>query len=240
MSYTGLVAGDYVVSEEFAPAGWQLTAITCDDGASDNPSTGDLQNAAVRVGVEPGESVTCIFTNSLVDGAVIGDLVWMDTVADGMQGDPTLELGVPGVQVRLYEAGANSWTSARRTRPDTTGSSRWCPERTNLRSVTLLLTRSGRWSTLAAMPAAIVMPRCRLSLGDDQSRFSALFTVAAGQEDLSWDAGLATVAGAATATVGDYVWLDSNKNGIQDSEESGVPGCGTSTLQTDTRRCDNS
>ena len=47
-----LVPGIYAVSES-VPAGWDLTSATCDDGS--DPST---------IGLDPGETVTCTFTNS--------------------------------------------------------------------------------------------------------------------------------------------------------------------------------
>jgi hypothetical protein len=44
-------------------------------------------------------------------------------------------------------------------------------------------------------------------------------TLSAGETDRSWDAGLYQ-----KASIGDRVWLDANKNGVQDSGEAGVAG----------------
>ncbi len=46
-------------------------------------------------------------------------------------------------------------------------------------------------------------------------------TLAAGDQNLTLDAGLVPLAGVA---VGNYVWIDANRNGIQDATEVGVPG----------------
>lgn len=41
-----------------------------------------------------------------------------------------------------------------------------------------------------------------------------------GQNDMTWDAGIIQTSG----SVGDYVWFDTNKNGIQDEENTGISG----------------
>ena len=53
-----LAAGTYH-STEVVPAGWQLTSISCDDANS----TGDTGSATATFKVEPGETVTCTFTD---------------------------------------------------------------------------------------------------------------------------------------------------------------------------------
>lgn len=50
------------------------------------------------------------------------------------------------------------------------------------------------------------------------------FTLTSGQTDLTWDAGLINLSGAASAAVGNRVWVDANQNGIQDAGELGFPG----------------
>src|SRR4029079_13388318 len=54
-----VVPGTYT-STEAAQAGWDLTALACDDG----DSTGDLGTATATFHVSPGETVTCTFTNT--------------------------------------------------------------------------------------------------------------------------------------------------------------------------------
>lgn len=41
-----------------------------------------------------------------------------------------------------------------------------------------------------------------------------------GQNDMTWDAGIIQTSG----SIGDYVWFDQNKNGIQDEENTGISG----------------
>ena len=49
-----------------------------------------------------------------------------------------------------------------------------------------------------------------------------LFNLSEGEIDLTWDAGLIGLSGAGTAAVGNFVWNDSNRNGIQESGEAGI------------------
>ncbi|MFN8496183.1 MAG: SdrD B-like domain-containing protein [Caldilineaceae bacterium] len=52
---------------------------------------------------------------------------------------------------------------------------------------------------------------------------TAVFTLTPGQVDLRWDAGLVELTGAATGSLGDYVWHDRNGNGLQDEgPEQGI------------------
>ena len=46
------------------PQMFDLVSISCDDGGSASPSTGDLATRTATFNVEPGEVVTCVFTNA--------------------------------------------------------------------------------------------------------------------------------------------------------------------------------
>lgn len=50
------------------------------------------------------------------------------------------------------------------------------------------------------------------------------FTLTSGENDRTWDAGLIGLSSAASAAVGDRVWLDTDHDGIQDPGEQGVAG----------------
>ena len=58
-----LVPGTYT-STETVPAGWDLTDLACNDGASATPSTVDKAAAKATFELDPGETVTCTFTNT--------------------------------------------------------------------------------------------------------------------------------------------------------------------------------
>jgi plastocyanin len=55
-----LLPGEFTVSEAADPPGWQLTDITCAGGGSDTTETA----RTATIGLDPGENVTCTFTNT--------------------------------------------------------------------------------------------------------------------------------------------------------------------------------
>ena len=58
------------------------------------------------------------------------------------------------------------------------------------------------------------------------ARRTMLFNLSEGEIDLTWDAGLIGLSGAGTAGVGNFVWNDSNRNGIQENGEVGIRNIG--------------
>lgn len=58
-----LQPGTYHSTEQDA-SGYSLAQIACDDGASAHPSTGDVATRTATFNVDPGEHVTCTFSNS--------------------------------------------------------------------------------------------------------------------------------------------------------------------------------
>jgi len=63
--------------------GWTLTDIQCDDDGSTTPSVEDVANSLAMVNLDPGETVTCVFTNSPPSGTII---VEKQTDPDGAAG----------------------------------------------------------------------------------------------------------------------------------------------------------
>ena len=58
-----LVPGTYTSSETDPGPGFDLGAIVCDDGDSATASSGDLAKLRATFELDPGETVTCVFTN---------------------------------------------------------------------------------------------------------------------------------------------------------------------------------
>ncbi|MEX0993215.1 MAG: hypothetical protein WDZ37_04385 [Solirubrobacterales bacterium] len=60
--------GTYLVSEAdpsgLGALGFDLTGLSCDDGASGQPSTTSLGTRTATINVDPGETVKCVFTNT--------------------------------------------------------------------------------------------------------------------------------------------------------------------------------
>ena len=61
-STTDVAPGAYEVTES-AANGFDLSSLTCDDGASAQPSTTSLGDRRATVKLELGETVTCVFTD---------------------------------------------------------------------------------------------------------------------------------------------------------------------------------
>jgi hypothetical protein len=56
--FTDVIAGTYAVTETI-PAGWRLTDIVCDDA----DTTWDVDTASALIDLDPGEEITCTFSN---------------------------------------------------------------------------------------------------------------------------------------------------------------------------------
>ena len=80
---TGLVPGAYTVTETDHSL-FDLTSITCDDGASATPSTASTVTLTATFQVDPGETVTCIFTNTITTcSAAENDVVLPNETENG-------------------------------------------------------------------------------------------------------------------------------------------------------------
>ncbi len=63
LSSTSVAVGAHTVTEG-STDGWDLTGIACDDGASTQPSSGNVSTKTATFNVDPGETVTCTYTNA--------------------------------------------------------------------------------------------------------------------------------------------------------------------------------
>ena len=81
--------GTYTVTEG-AVTGFDLTALSCNDGSSDTPSTVSLATRTATIEVDPGEHVTCTFTNTQRARIIIEK----QTIPDGATGSFSFTHGV--------------------------------------------------------------------------------------------------------------------------------------------------
>ena len=139
-------------------------------------------------------------------GGSIGDFVWADIDRDGVQdaGEP----GIGGVTVRLYAADGVTLLDSAVT--DAAGGYRFYGLDTGTRVV--------RYD-MATVPDGY--------FGTTPVSHTAMLT--AGQQYNTADFGLATLP-AGTGAIGDFVWIDRNNDGVQDSGEPGIPNV-TVTLE---------
>ncbi len=153
--------------------------------------------------------------------ASIGDKVWIDNNYNGVQDSG--ESGVAGVTINLYDSSGNK---IKTTTTDADGKYRFLGldagdyyVEFNLSTLPIgykVTTKdAGRDDTID-------------SDADPTTGKTATITLDAGEDDLSWDMGIYKP----TYCIGDFVWNDTNKNGIQDSGENGVSGVQITLEQT--------
>ncbi len=179
----------------------------------DNPLTpfaASLLNLAVVNSTESSVPEVARHVDPVVSGA-LGDRVWLDVDGDGVQdvGEP----GLPNVEVTLFDAGADGLPGG----GDDTA------------LATALTGMNGEYLfehlapgpyfvdvTDATVPAGLV-------LAPGSTDPSAVFTVSQSEIFLTADFGYAN-ASAASAIIGDYLWNDLDRDGIQDPGEIGIGG----------------
>ncbi|MDH3648574.1 MAG: carboxypeptidase regulatory-like domain-containing protein [Saprospiraceae bacterium] len=208
-TFSDLKPGDYTV-EFILPSGYDASSPQ-DAGSDDNndsdadPSSGLTSSFSLS----SGQHISNIDAG-FYQTASLGDLIWEDKNANGIQDNG--ELGIPGIEVRLLD-GNGTYTG-----------------------VSVFTDLDGMYSFDNLEPGAymveIVYPAglsiSPLNQGSDDSvdsdfnpttDRSGIYTLGSGETDLTADAGLYR-----EASLGNYVWIDSNGNGIQDSGEMPIQG----------------
>jgi uncharacterized repeat protein (TIGR01451 family) len=217
--FDNLQPGSYTVCFAQPPAGYAITLPN--QGADDaldsdaDPTTG----CAPVVTLAPGERNLTIDMGlqSLREVAGLGDFVWLDTNRDGVQ--DTGELGVPGVTVTLRNQAG--------TIIDT-----MLTNATGYYSFTGLVPATYSVCFTAPQGYTFTLPNVGGNDAIDSDANSVTgctqqVTLADGEFNPTLDAGLVSV----LARLGDRVWSDLNRNGIQDTGEPNVPGV-TVTLRS--------
>jgi len=203
--FTGLVPGDYYLVFH-APDGYSFSPR--DRGADDNADSDT--NAAGKTDIfSLASGASDITRDAAVNLRVaLGDYVWNDLDADGIQ--DAGETGIEGVLVQLYDA---EGALAGQTTTDSSGGYNF----TGL--------AAGDYTLRFTAPQDfLTSPQNR---GGDDSADSdidsdgrtAAVTIFSGRTDITIDAGFYRL-----ATLGDRVWQDANRNGVQDEGETGVAG----------------
>jgi protocatechuate 3,4-dioxygenase beta subunit len=220
--FDSLLSGDYQVGFPTSANGAGVTSQTT-TSQTDNNSDAD-----VATGLSPVVTINAAGTgqdkdNTTIDAgyyaptASIGNQVWLDSDGDGTQdvGEP----GVAGVTVSLYDAAGNLVAT---TVTDGTGKYMF----TDL--------VPGDYSLSFTPPADYTFTSSNTP-GDNGDNTNSdanttpgalfgttgLFTLSPGENDSTADAGLVPNT---TQNVGDKVWYDTDKDGVQDAGEEGIAG----------------
>ena len=204
-SFTGLVPGVYHV-EVTIPSGYQ---VTIKDNITDSIDS-DIDDLGVMPSTTlvSGENDTN-WDAGLYQLADIGDFAWVDSNANGTQdaGEP----GLAGVTVVLYERGGTLVESVV-TAAD--GSYLFEDLVPGIYNIVFDLP-AGYNFTLNDQPPGDSTD----SDVDPVSNTTPEITLISGTTQLTWDAGFYQY-----ASIGDFVWVDTNGNGEQDAGESGLSG----------------
>jgi len=210
--FSNLPVGQYTVKFT-PPAGYFPTIIGAGSGAADS------NGLSAQSGVLVAGQADLTLDSGFVQPVSVGDFVWLDTNSNGIQdgGEP----GLAGVIATLYDAsGVTPITTdieGKAINPITTPSS----------GAYLFANLSpGQYMVKFTTPVGYAPTITGGgTVATDSNGLSALSVVLeSGQSDTTLDSGFIGV-----VSVGDFVWLDVNHNGIQDSGESGLAGA-TATL----------
>ncbi|MBN8820717.1 MAG: carboxypeptidase regulatory-like domain-containing protein [Spirosoma sp.] len=206
--FTNLDPGSYYVKFT-APSGMTFTTANVGNDATDSDAGVGGQTGVYSLTV--GEQNLTVDAGLIPLPASLGDYVWFDTNQNGQQ-DPT-ETGVASVTAVLYDAVSGTVVST--TVTDANGKYLF----TNL--------DPGSYYVKFTAPSGTTFTSA--NVGNDatdsdvasltgQSGTTGVYSLTAGEQNLTVDAGLVPL----KASLGDYVWFDTNQNGQQDPTETGV------------------
>lgn len=152
----------------------------------------------------------------------LGDYVWNDSNKDGLQDLDEQPIANVRVYLQRQAPGEDFWTVQSETMTDKYGRYRF----DHLEGSTYTGIKYRIFFDLSPF-TQLTIPRN----GDTELDSNALPTYMAGwgfptdiiklgyaSEDMSWDAGIIETSG----SIGDYVWFDTNRNGIQDEAGTGI------------------
>jgi protocatechuate 3,4-dioxygenase beta subunit len=206
--FDGLAPGQYSVQfdKSTLPEGYNFTSAAQGGPGSGGSDADTGTGKTAQVTLASGDNAT-LRAGLVVQQATLGDRVWEDSNGNGVQ--DAGEAGIDGVKVDLkdslgnvvgstvsHDGGKYSFT----VDPGTYSIAVTAPSGYGV-------TAQGQGANAAA------------DSDIDASGNSAAVTLTAGQNNADVDAGLVKF-----AELGDTVWLDSNRNGVQDSGEAGRAG----------------
>jgi|GEM_PF-1577828 len=226
--------GTYTVQEVTAPRGYEVnadvfTAVVSPDGSTDQVVIGDTPSA------------TPYLTYAL------GDIVWVDTNGDGGQdlGEPFL----PDVTVDLLDVDGNVLAT---TTTDAhglylfdnldAGDYRVRFTLTPEQAVLYFFTGHDQQGDAGDSDAVVtgtpdIGTTETIHLGDADAALTVDYDAqpfdASQGVDPTWDAGVLAKADAKTYAIGDYTWVDTDRNGEQDLGEPVLTGVGVTLLAAD-------
>jgi len=214
-NFPNVPAGTYTVG--FTPpvgfVGTTQTSAT-NDGSDMSPTTFKTASFTVTAGTDRTD-IDAGFYQQDEAKAALGNLVWNDLDNDGIQ--DAGESGVAGVTVTLYDNGGSPIKSVL---TDAYGNYVFNDLAPGTYSVGFSNFPSG--FTLSPQNTGGTASDSMDSDANTGTGRTGNYTLVAGERNMSVDAGIYNATN--TYTLGNYVWLDSDKDGVQDPTEAGVAG----------------
>jgi LPXTG-motif cell wall-anchored protein len=219
-AFTNLLPGKYVVKFTTLPVGYQVTT-SADTLSNGSDSNGLTATSAVLTGGASDMTLDL----GLFRPVAVGNFAFLDANADGQQGSG--EAGVPGITATLYAADGVTLVNA-----DADGGP----------VVPAVTDSNGGYLFANLLPGKYVVKFTTLPAGylvtksadtpdngsDSNGLTATSIAVPSGANDLSLDIGIFL-----PVSVGSRVWLDANRNGLQDSGEVGVAGITVTLYEAD-------
>ncbi len=211
--FVNLADATYSVQFSNLPAGFTFSGK--DLGANDaldsdaDPVTGKTGTYVIS----GGNSNMTVDAGIYSTKAALGDYVWFDANKDGIQN--ATESGVPGVTVTLYDAANVAVASA-----VTDQNGKYFFSNLNAGNYTVGFTTIPSQLVFTAQDVVAAGDAADSDVNPATGKTGTV-TLVAGQVNRTVDAGLKPVV---PASIGDFVWFDFNRDGIQDAGEPGVPG----------------
>lgn len=226
--FENLEPGLYKVKFENPNGDYKFTINNPLDSSKDSDAIADstgLTATTAIVSLKSGENKTDVDTGMYL--AQLGDYVWEDKNANGIQdaGEP----GISGVKVNLLnEDGTPAKDEYSNNVPQAVTGADGKYLFDNLKSgkyVVEFIKPTGYDKFSKSIQGSDSL---KDSDADTTTGKTGVITLAAGQRDMSWDAGIYKL-----ASLGDFAWLDKNANGIQDVGEPAMPGVTVKLLDKD-------
>ena len=223
-----LLEGEYQVLFEY-PEGYQavLPNIGGDDALDSDvfETAPDLNSGYTQTIRLPANSISLHNDGGARLYGAIGDYVWLDANKNGIQDAGEEPVQNVTVYLQMREGGSSIWKKV-----DTTT--------TNEKGYYVFESLKGgpdvdcQYGVCFDLPggSVITVPFAGTDRAADSNVQgfyldgwgypSDVISIGYGQRDMTIDAGIVVTSG----SVGDYVWLDTNRNGIQDEEDTGLEG----------------
>jgi hypothetical protein len=213
--FNNLASGSYKVSIANLPEGYTFTSINLtNSNINNNFDINGMSDVIQLSNIENNVSIDAgIIKTNTRHTTILGDKVWFDDNADGLQN--VTETGVENIQVNLLTEDGN--TVLESTKTDVLGNYRFNNITSNKYKIGF--ENIPALCNFCANNAAL-NSNFDSNVGSDGK--TDTISIASNQFNFSIDAGIHQLSG--VGSIGNIVWNDINKNGSKEANETGVSG----------------